>query len=292
MRIAAWHGEVMADRGSAASRRRPLGFELRRLREAAGLTLEQVAGVLECSDSKISRIETGQVAATTRDVRDMLEIYEVTQEQQDHLLQAARRARAKDQWHAWSDVSPPSKYPGLEAASDRIHVYAPQLLPGLLQTRAYASALIRVLHPNLSSRQVDRWLELREVRQAVLRQDDPPELWAIIDEGVLRRPTGGGAVMHEQRQRLLADSARDTVTVQVLPAEVGEHAGMYGGFTILGFNDDEPDLVYVENATRELYLKSDNHLLRYADAFDRLRDAALEPDASYAWLVQIDKELT
>jgi transcriptional regulator with XRE-family HTH domain len=281
----------VAARSSPIARRRRLGVELRRLRVASGLTIEKVAEELEFSAAKLSRIETGHVGVSPRDVRDMLELYGVTDEQRDKLVEVARQAREKGWWHAYSDVHS-SPYIGLESAADQIRIYEALLVPGLLQTQDYARAVIRALHPNLDTPQVDRWIELREVRQALLRQDNPPSVWAILDEDVLRRQVGGRKVMQEQLRRLLVDSAMDAVTLQVLPLEAGEHAGMHGSFTILGFRDPaQQDVVYVENATKELYLESEEELDRYTGMFDRLQADALHPDASTAWLERLSKEL-
>jgi transcriptional regulator with XRE-family HTH domain len=278
-------------RPSPIARRRRLGIELRRLRAASGLTIDKVAEALECSESKVSRIETGHVRASPRDVRDMLELYGVDEEQRNKLMDAARQAREKGWWDAYSDVQS-SEYLGLEGAADQIRIYEALLVPGLLQTPDYARAVIRALHPNLRDHEVDRWIELREVRQALLKQDNPPSMWAILDETVLRRSVGGRKVMREQLERLLADSELDNVAVQLLPLQAGEHAGMYGSFTILGFRDSaQPDLVYIENATRELYLKNEEELLRYGDAFDRLCAMTLDPDATAARIAQLGHEL-
>jgi transcriptional regulator with XRE-family HTH domain len=281
----------VAGRSSPIARRRRLGAELRRLRLASGLTIDKVAEELEFSAAKLSRIETGHVSVSPRDVRDMLERYGVAEEQRNKLVEAARQAREKGWWHAYSDVQS-SPYVGLENAADQLRIYEALLVPGLLQTQDYARAVIRALFPNLRPPQVDRWIELREVRQALLKQDDPPTVWAILDEDVLRRPVGGRKVMQEQLRRLRVDSAMDNVTLQVLPLEVGEHAGMHGSFTILGFRDPaQQDLVYIENATKELYLESDEELDRYLRAFERLQAAALDPEASVAILAKLGEEL-
>ena len=250
-----------------------------------------MAEALECSESKVSRIETGSVSALPRDVRDLLDLYGVAGEQRDKLMEAARQAREKGWLHAYSDVKP-SAYIGLEAAADRIRIYSASLVPGLLQTPAYARAVIRALGPKLHSDQVDRWVELRKARQALLRQADPPRIEVILDENVLRRPVGGREVTQEQMERLLEDGALGAVTLQVLPLQAGEHAGMYGSFTILGFRDPgQPNMVYLENATTELYLDSERELRRYTRAFENLSAAALDPDASAALVAKLRKEV-
>jgi transcriptional regulator with XRE-family HTH domain len=266
-------------------------MELRRHRIVAGLTIDHVAEALECSPSKVSRIETAQVPATTRDVRDMLELYGVLQDERDKLIQLARDAREKGWWHAYSDVRP-SAYVGLEAAADEIRIYEEELVPGLLQTVDYARTVIHSLRPTLRPDQVDRWVQLREARQAMLKQEAGKTMWAVINEAVLRRPVGGLDVMRQQLQRLVHDSSLDAVTIQVLSFQVGEHPAMQGSFTILGFEDPaQRDVVYLETKTRELFVDSDEELLQYRAAFKQLRHSALDPTASAGFLVELAKEL-
>jgi len=273
---------VTARQGPTVRRRR-LGAELRRLRDEAGLTIERVAKSLECSESKVSRIETGQVGASPRDVRDMLALYEVSREQRESLIQLAREARNKGWWHAYGDVPVVPAYVGLEDTATAFRMYAALLVPGLLQTPAYASAVIRTLNQDLDAEQIDRWVELRMNRQRLLTREDPPRLWAILDEAVLRRPVGGPGVMREQLQRLAEAAARPNVTLQVLPFTSGEHAGMDGGFTIFGFSQSAAsDVVHLDNTTGDLYLETPGEIEQYNRVFAQLRSAALEPDASAA----------
>jgi transcriptional regulator with XRE-family HTH domain len=164
---------AVAARQSPTVRRRRLGLELRRLRETAGLTIEKVADRLECSDSKVSRIETGQVGATPRDVRDMLELYGVTGEQRDGLVQIAREAREKGWWHAYGDVQV-TAYIGFEAEAAWIRTFEVVAVPGLLQTPAYARAVIRAARPNLGTDELERWTD-RTIT-------DPDRLRASLDE--------------------------------------------------------------------------------------------------------------
>lgn len=281
----------MTARSSPTVRRRRLGNELRRLRTTARLTIEQVANQLEFSESKVSRIETGHVAALPRDISDMLSLYGVSGGQRDQLMQLAREARKKGWWHAYGGV-PRSPYLGLEEAAQQISTYETMLVPGLLQTPAYARTVIRTMHPELSAEDIEQRIELREVRQRLLTQNDPPIVSAILDEAVLRRPVGSRGTVQEQLDRLIKASALPNVTVQVVPFHIGEHMGMYGPFTILRFRDPEqPDVVYLENATRESYLEAEGELRRYAATFERLRDAALSPNDSTALLVTLGKEL-
>lgn len=273
----------MTIRRSPTIRRRRLGIELRRLRETADLTIEEVARRLGCSDSKVSRIETGQVTATPQDVRDMLDLYGIAGEQQEALVQVAREAREKGWWQAYSDtlVVP---LVGLEAAATTIRLYEVLVVPGLFQTEAYAQAVIRTMRPDLPPGQLSRWVELRMARgRALFNRPDPPAVTAVVDEGVLRRPVGGRDVMRGQLRRLAEMAAHPAVTLQVLPFSAGEHAAMSGPFTHFGFpNPVDPDVIYLEHITSDLYLEDASEVRRYAQAFDRLRGLALSPEDSIA----------
>jgi transcriptional regulator with XRE-family HTH domain len=283
--------DVVSGRRSPTVRRRRLGIELRRLRDDAGLTIEQVAGALECSDSKISRIETGQVGATPRDVRDMLQLYGVAGQRRDALLQSAREARQRDWWQAYSDtlIVP---LVGMEAAASSIRVYETLLVPGLFQTRQYAGTVIRTVRPDLRPEEVERWVEFRMARQSLLARDLPPALSAVLDEALLRRPVGGPAAMGEQLHHLARVAVLPTVTLQVLPFAAGHHAGMSGAFTIFSFPEpDDPDVVYLEHTKSDLYLESEEEVRRYASAFDQLRAMALPPDDSVALVVALARSL-
>jgi transcriptional regulator with XRE-family HTH domain len=278
--VADEEARVVTVRPGPTVQRRRLGIELRRLREQAGNTIDEVARALECSDSKVSRIETGQVSATPRDVRDMLDLYGVSGEQREALIQVARQARQKGWWQAYGDtlVVP---LVGLETAAGEIRAYEPMAVHGLLQTPSYARAIIAALRPDLSRQQVERWVELRIARQALLTREDPPSFTLLLEECVLRRPVGGRQAMREQLQRIAAAAALPAVTLQVLPLTVGEHAAMSGAFTIYRFDDPtDPDVVYLEHTTSDLYLESPEQVERYASAFERLQAAALGPEGS------------
>jgi transcriptional regulator with XRE-family HTH domain len=272
-------------RTSPTVRRRRLGIELRRLREAAGLTIDQVAERLECSLSKISRIEKGQVSTTTRDVRDLLEIYGLTGEARDELIQLAREARQSGWWKAYSDTRGVLAA-GMEAEAATIRQYEALLVPGLLQTADYARALLRVLLPGEDSEEIERRVQLRLKRQAQLTQDDPPTLWVVLDEAALWRPVGGTDVMREQLLRLAELAQLRSVTLQVLPFAAGEHAALDGAFTILGFPEQaHPDIVYVEHRTGDLWLENPKELDHYKLVFERLHTAAFPAADSASHLV-------
>jgi transcriptional regulator with XRE-family HTH domain len=281
---------VTSRRGSPTLRKRQLGMELRRLREAAGITIDQVAERLECSGSKISRIETGQTGVTPRDVRDMLGIYNVQTEYAEVLLQIAREARQKGWWQLFGDVLT-GAYVGLEAAADHIHSYEGQVVPGLLQTEEYAQAMILAARPDINAAEVEKRVRVRMSRQSLLSQDEPLDLWVVLDEAVLRRPVGGADVMLRQLGHLATVAELPNVTIQVLPFAAGAHAGMDGAFTMLQYDESaDQNLVFASNAAGGLFLEKEDELERYEFIFDYLRAKALRPEESLSMILTFAKE--
>ena len=281
----------MPTRPGPTVQRRRLGIELRRLREAAGKTIDEVARVLECSDSKVSRIEHGQVSVSPRDVRDMLACYDVDVERREELVEFARSARKRGWWEAYSDT-PAVPVVGLEVSASHILAYEPTLVYGLLQTQDYARTVIRAVRPELTGDQVERWARFRMARQELLMQDDPPEVDVVLDECVLHRPVGGRAVMRNQLQHLLEITALPTLTLQILPLSIGEHSAMGGAFQVYRFAEQtDPDVVYLEQTMSDLYLEDAHQVERHRAAFERLRVAALPPQRSASMLSTLLKGL-
>jgi transcriptional regulator with XRE-family HTH domain len=266
-------------------------MELRRLREQAGVTIESVADRMDCSSSKISRIETGHIGASPRDVREMLSIYSVAEELADELLQVARDARQKGWWQMYGTALT-GAYVGLEAAASRIKAFEALMIPGLLQTPDYATAVIRAARPDITIELLRRRIEVRSKRQSLLSQDDPVDLWVILDEAVFHRTVGGTAIMSVQLGRLLSAAQEPNIAVQVLPFDRGAHAGMEGAFSILEYEEDVyQDLVFAENAAGGLFLEKDGDLDRYQTLFGYLRQSALPPDQSVELIAARAKEL-
>jgi transcriptional regulator with XRE-family HTH domain len=258
-------------------RRRRLASELRRFREAADLTIDEVGDKLECSASKVSRIETGHVGVTPRDVRDMLELYGITGDEQEALVQLAREARKRGWWHAYNEVFT-GTFVGLEADASSLHAFQALLVPGLLQTERYARAVIRAMRPDADEIEIKRRVAARMARQELLTDPAPPEYWAVIDEAVLHRVIDGPEVMAEQLYRMIAVAKMPHVTIQVVPFGAGAHPGMEGPFLILGFPEQaDPDVVYVDSTSSGLYLEMPPDVRRYTLMFDHLRAAALRP---------------
>jgi transcriptional regulator with XRE-family HTH domain len=275
-------------------RRRRLANELRRFREASGLTIEQVAERLECSSSKVSRLETAKASPTPRDVRDMLQIYGVTGQRLEDLLQMAREARQKsDLYTEFQDISYKRTMADLEVEAEFINQYSALLVPGFLQIPDYARATLRAIRIKEEPGEIERRVEFRLARQKVLTQPDATvALWVVLDEAALRRQVGGREVMRTQLERLTEAAELPNITLQVLPFSAGAHAGMDGEFTIIGFPDPvDPGVVFIENSTRDLYLEDDGAIRRYRQLFDHLRAAALDPSESVAFIVNMAKEL-
>jgi transcriptional regulator with XRE-family HTH domain len=277
---------------SPTVRRRRLGNELRRLRDAAGLTIEQVAENLECSSSKISRIETARVGATPRDVRDMLRLYGVTDGRLDELQQVAREGRQRSGWYAEYRGLPNWTLADLEAEAFSVEMYSALVIAGLLQTADYARAVLRAIRHDLKPEEIESRVELRLQRQARLAQEAPPTVWVVLDEAVLRRLIGGREVMRTQLDHLVKAAELPSVTLQVLPFSAGAHAGLDGEFTIINFPETvDPDVVYIENTMSDLYLDEPGAIRRYRNLFDHLRAAALAHGESVAFLASVAKEL-
>jgi len=271
--------------------RRRLGIELRRLREAAGKSIEEVAEILECSASKVSRIENGQVTASPRDVRDMLEIYDVDSAYRDSLVEMARIARHRSWWQAYSDT-PAMPVIGLEVAADQIQSYEAMVVPGLLQTRDYAQAMISALYPEMPNARVDRWVDLRMTRQELLTRHNPPAVQILLEECVLRRPVGGRLIMRTQLEHLATmTAATSSLTLQILPLSVGAHAAMNGPFAVFRFPDPAvPDIVFFEHAVSDLFLETPEHVEQYERVFESLRESALDPSQSSLLLTRLAEE--
>lgn len=284
-------GVGMPRGGSPTLRKRRLVNELRRLREAAALTIEEVGERLECSASKISRIETGRVGVTPPDVRDLLTAYGTDPDTRDELVQLAREARRKAWWDEFGDIAP-GCYVGFEADAESVRTYQGLVVPGLLQCESYTRALIRDVLPAAAPAEVDRRVKLRSARQALLTEDDPLRLHVVVDEAALRRLVGGRAVMAEQMRRLNEVGSLPNVTLQVVPFAAGGHAAMDGPFVILTFPETlDPDVVYIESSRSDVYWEQPSDVARYSTTFARLCAGSLDPTTSAALIEQVAREL-
>ncbi|MCL7380112.1 MULTISPECIES: helix-turn-helix transcriptional regulator [unclassified Streptomyces] len=282
----------MASNVNPTVRRRRLGQELRRLRELKGMTAEEVAERLLVSQSKISRLENGRRSISQRDVRDLCGVYEVEDQRiVDSLMQMAKDSRQQGWWHAFGDI-PYSVYIGLETDAASLRVYEPQVVPGLLQTRPYAEALINGALPESPVLDVEKRVGVRLRRQdRISTPEDPLRLWAVVDEAALRRRVGDRQLMREQLEHLVEQSQLPHVTVQVLPFDMGAHPGITGHYAILEFPDaSDSSVVYIEGVTSDLYLEKANDVQRYSVMYEHLRAQALNADQTRQFIADIAKE--
>ncbi|MGI5267766.1 helix-turn-helix domain-containing protein [Nonomuraea sp. CA-218870] len=277
---------------SPTARRRRLGHELRRLREAAQLRADEVAARLHWSATKMSRIETGQVSVHHGDVSDLLDIYEVSDENlRAELGDMARQSRLKGWWHRHRDTFKRGfdSYIGLENDARGLRTYQSQVVPGLLQTEAYARAVICAIAAGQTPADIlDKKIAVRLSRQELLIRTDPLTLHVILDEAVLRRDVGGAETMAEQRDALISMGKLPNITLQVLPFSAGAHAALDGEFSILEFPDSkDPDVVYLEQKTSGLVLEDPSELDCYSMMFTRLSAQALDSDQSAAFIASL-----
>jgi transcriptional regulator with XRE-family HTH domain len=282
-------------RGGPTVLRMLLGIQLRRLREAKGLTPEQAGYEIRASRSKISRVEHGRVGFKERDVADLLTLYGVVDEdERSRMLALALQANNQGWWAKYDDVMPDwfESYVGLEQATSLIRTYELQFVPGLFQTEAYAHAVTVLGHRAAPASEIERRVSLRMQRQELLAREDTPRLWAVIDESALRRPVGGREVMRAQLRRLIDVAEFARVTLQVMPFSRGGHPAAGGSFTVLRFAEpDLPDIVYMDQLTSALYLDRRDEVDHYMEVMNRLSAEAETPADSASLLRKIIKTL-
>ncbi|MBB5868406.1 transcriptional regulator with XRE-family HTH domain [Allocatelliglobosispora scoriae] len=284
----------MASANSPTVRKRRLCSELRRLREAARLTCDEVGQQIGCTGSRISRIESGRLGIRPGDVRELLDVYGVTGAEADALVLLAREARQRGWWQAYNDVMSHAfkTFVGLETEASAILSYESHYVPGLLQTPDYARELFLAVRPSYEAGKVERHTALRMARQSVLTSDSPPDFWVVMDEAVLRRTVGGPDIMRAQLERLTAAGEMPNVTLQVMPFTSGAHGGMGSGFMVFEFPDEiDSRVVYAENIAGATFLEEPSEITRCTVAFNHLRSAALPDVQSLALISQVAKSL-
>lgn len=266
----------MPEVGSPTLRRRELGVRLRSMRLDHGLTVEQVAEQLLCSPSKVSRMETGQRAATQRDVRDLCDLYGVTDPaKREQLMELAREAKQVGWWQGYS--LPYTTYVGLEQEASSLRIFHSAVAPGILQVADYTRAIHQVGIPRFDDTRIEERVEERGTRQEIFERADPPLVDVILDEAVLHRPIGGASVMHAQLGRVIELARLPSITIQVLPYSAGAHPGLESDFVILDFGDRAHRVVYVEGLVGQIYVERAQDVGRYEQVFDRLRAMASSP---------------
>jgi transcriptional regulator with XRE-family HTH domain len=279
-------------RPSPTVRGRRLRYELRRLREQRGMTIDQVAATSggDWTASAISRWETGDRRIRPVDLRALLDIYDVQGGERDVLLTLAREARQRGWWQSYrSDAVPEwfQVYLGLEAEASSIHEYAAELVPGLLQTQDYYRAFMNAAPAAGDGETIERKLAVRSARQERLTADDAPEVWVVLNEAVIRREVGGADVMRGQLEHIAELAELPHISVQVLRFRSGAHPAMDGSFIVLGFPEaSDPDVIYLESQTGSLYLENKPEVERYRAMFSHLVASALGPDESRSLIAE------
>ncbi|MGA8117104.1 MAG: helix-turn-helix transcriptional regulator [Actinocatenispora sp.] len=270
--------------------RRQLGRELRKLRTAADLKIEQVTSGFGWSRSKLFRIEKGEVPTSRTDVMAMCQLYGAADALADTLIALADESKRRGWWHSHSDAIPEwfTLYVSLEATASRLRHYCSELVPDLLQTPEYAREVALAADTGTD---VDAATRVRTERQTLLTREDPPHLEVVVNEAVIRRPVGGPTVMADQLQHLLDAVEVRSATIRVLPFAAGVHAGMSCPYALLGFpGDDEDDVAYVQTPTSGAYVEKPAELARYQTLFADATDRSLDQDRSRDLIAAAVKE--
>jgi hypothetical protein len=272
--------------GSPTVRRRELGGMLRALRNDRGLTVDQVAAELLCSPSKVSRLETGQRGATLRDIRDLCNLYEITEAaDRERLMTLAREGKQQGWWQSYElDFA---TYVGLETAAVSLSYYMSSIVPGILQTPQYARAMHLAGFQDYTDERINEHVEVRVRRQGRLTDEPSLRLAVVLDEAVLHRLVGGAAVMAAQLNRLVEASKLPHIEIQVITYEAGAHPAMESNFNILQFDSPTSSVVYVEGLVGWIYLDRAQDLDRYWRVFERLRSIALDPKDSIRLISEV-----
>lgn len=271
-----------------------LARELRSLRGSAGLSQEAVAEEMGWNESKLNRIENDKSRVLIRDIRRLLRLYGVEGDEADAILELGRLAREPDWWHQYSGAIPEwfQVYVVLEASVSRLLTYQSELVHGIMQTERYARAIMSTAPTPYTDEEIEDQIKVRATRQARLTAENPPEIWAVLNEAAIRRTVGGRDVMREQVEHLAKLARLRKVTLQVLPFAVGEHGAMHGAFTLMEFPiSDDPDKLYMEQQIGGRYTQKADEVGRYRLMFDHLRAQALGPDQTIEMLRAVAAEL-
>jgi transcriptional regulator with XRE-family HTH domain len=285
----------MAGRPHAPTvRLRRLAAELRTLRDSARLTREDVADRTGINTVTLYRIENARVRPQARTLMTLLDLYEVSEDRKAELGAVLRDARQRGWLQAHESVLPQqyTAYIGFEAEASVLWNCETLFVPGLLQTGDYARAVTRAGNPASSADEIDQFVEVRMHRQRGLEDDNPPGLWAIVDEAAIRREVGGRELMRAQLDRLIESAALPHVTLQVIPFSAGAHAGMQGSFVLMQFDDEAvSDVIYLENLASSMFIESEAELRRYRLAFEHLRAVAMSPDDSRVRIAEVRDDM-
>ncbi|MEU9892903.1 helix-turn-helix domain-containing protein [Streptomyces phaeochromogenes] len=275
------------------TRRRQLGAMMRKLRAQKGLTLEEAGQLVGVSKATVSRYETQAGPVKWIVVDALCREYGATEAEQRAVVSLAKDAKQQGWWSSFADSIPESMnlLLTLEDEAVREDHFSCVYVPGLLQTRAYSTALQRANEVPLEPTEIERLVDIRMKRQEVLARPKPPRLWAILDESVIRRVVGSPEIMKEQLDRLLVANETRHITLQVLPFSKGAHSAALGSFVTIGGTEPALDVVYVDFHTGSLFLEKEEELERYRLAFEYLRAQALDMEASSSLIHHARKEL-
>ncbi|MEU0675728.1 helix-turn-helix transcriptional regulator [Streptomyces sp. NPDC006172] len=276
------------------TRRRQLGAMMRKLRARKALTLEEAGQRVGVSKATISRYETQSGPVKWIVIDALCREYGASDVERQAVVRLAKEAKQQGWWSSFADSIPESMnlLLTLEDEAVRESHFSCVYVPGLLQTRAYSTALQKANEVPLQQAEIERLVDIRMKRQEILGRPSPPHLWAILDESVIRRVVGSPAVMREQLGRLLeATESGSPITLQILPFSRGAHAAALGSFVIIGGAEPSLDVVYVDFHTGSLFLEKEEELRRYRLAFEYLRAQALDMEASAAMIHRARKEL-
>ncbi|MCC3770551.1 helix-turn-helix transcriptional regulator [Streptomyces sp. UNOC14_S4] len=286
----------MAARRGATFRRRELGKELRRLRERKGYGTKEAAAAIECSESKLNRVESGHnQLPRVRDLEDLLELYGVTERaDREHLLMLHRDSLSADWYRPYQNFMPSGQplYVGLESDARTMRAWHSQVVFGLLQTEDYARALFMTAKPvdERTTEFVEESIALRMKRKEIVHGDDPVELRVILDESVLRRMVGSPNIMRAQYQGIEKAAALDHVTIQILPQNLATYRAL-ANFVILDFDGGLDSVVMDEGSSVMTVSDKPREVWKYARRFDALREGALAPAMTAEFLHRLAGEL-
>ncbi|WP_030295878.1 helix-turn-helix domain-containing protein [Streptomyces sp. NRRL F-5681] len=284
----------MASHPRPTVRRRRVGAELKRLREKAGVRMEDAAERIGGDKPKISRQENGRQGVSKLEIEALLELYGVSDDRlRTALITLAREGRRKGWWAQYSDIlsSNFQERLSIEADTARILSFQPMLVPGLLQTVEYATQVIRSAGKNATEEQIASYIDVRRSRQEIFTRENPPQFVCLLDEAVLHREIGGPAVMAAQLGKILEISNPPKLTIQVVPFAEGWHAGADGAFSIYSYPDPmDLDVVNLEYLDGALYLEEDESVERYQLAFEELRTASLTTKQSMELVSSVQEE--
>jgi transcriptional regulator with XRE-family HTH domain len=275
------------------TRRRQLGAMMRKLRARKGMTLEEAGVLVGVSKATVSRYETQAGPVKWLVIDALCREYGATEAERKAVVALAKDAKQQGWWNSFADSIPESMNLLLTLEDEAVHEnhFACVYVPGLLQTRAYSTALQKANEVPLETAEIERLVDIRMKRQEILTRTKPPRLWAILDESVIRRVVGSPQIMREQLDRLLEANESPHITLQVLPFSQGAHGAALGSFVIIGGTEPTLDVVYVDFHTGSLFLEKDEELNRYRLAFEYLRAQALDMEASSAMIHRARKEL-